>query len=164
VPEAGSWYERLNSEDTGFGGSGPINNCGAIISENLAYDGYGQSIVIDLAAMALVVFQYAPDPTSIEDSDSPVPVNDLENSFPNPFNPSTTISFSLAEKGQVSLQIFDVSGRLVKTLIQRELSAGEHSLRWDGTGRDGEEVTSGVYFCRMKAGGYTATRRLVLLR
>jgi len=163
VPEAGSWYERLNSQDPLFGGSGPINS-GAVSSEEVAYDGYSQSISIQLAPMALSVFRYVPAQTSLDDPSMPPTANRLEPNFPNPFNPYTTIRFSLASPGHALLQVYDVSGRLVKTLVEGGLPAGDHSVRWRGLNHQGVGVASGVYFCRLTSGGYTATSRMVLLR
>jgi flagellar hook assembly protein FlgD len=78
--------------------------------------------------------------------------------------PSTTISFSLAEPGHALLRVYDVSGRLVNTLVDRELSAGRHSVRWKGLNQRGEHLSSGIYFCRMTAGDFTGSTRMVLLR
>ncbi|MFO7914312.1 MAG: alpha amylase C-terminal domain-containing protein [Candidatus Krumholzibacteriales bacterium] len=162
VPEAGSWYEQLNSQDSYYGGSGPTN-CGPLGSEAVSYDGYSQSITLNLAPMALVVIQYAPAPTGADDASAPPP-DILKPCYPNPFNPSTSISFSLSKPGYTVLRIYDVSGRLVRTVLERALPAGAHSARWDGRNQRGEMVTSGVYFCRLESERFTATRRMVLLR
>ncbi|MBN1827390.1 MAG: T9SS type A sorting domain-containing protein [Candidatus Eisenbacteria bacterium] len=82
---------------------------------------------------------------------------------PNPFNPSTTIRFSLAEREEVSLRVFDTRGRLVRTLSDRILPAGIHTVRWDGRDASGAPVPSGVYFIRMDAGSFTDRRKAVLI-
>ncbi len=84
--------------------------------------------------------------------------------YPNPFNRSTTISFSLPEKGGVRLDIYDIAGRLVKNLINERMDAGEHSVVWDGTNSAGLAVSSGVYFYKLYSEGYTETRRMLLLK
>jgi hypothetical protein len=84
--------------------------------------------------------------------------------WPNPFNPSTTIPFELSSEGLVEIRLYDVSGRLVRELGSGRFGAGIHSVRWDGRDGEGRPVSSGVYFCRMKTGVYSATSRLVLLR
>jgi len=77
---------------------------------------------------------------------------------PNPFNPSTTIHFDLPQAGRVKLAVYNLRGELVQTLVDGEISAGAHSVRFDGRG-----LASGVYFYRMEAGGvYTMTRKMVL--
>ena len=84
--------------------------------------------------------------------------------WPNPFNPATRIPFELAAGGRIELKLFDVSGRPVRTLFEGRSEAGTHSVPWDGRDDSGRPVASGVYFCRLRAGIYTATSRLVLLR
>lgn len=84
--------------------------------------------------------------------------------FPNPFNPSTSIPFSLERAGKVSLRVFDVSGRLVATLLDGAQPAGTHVTTWDGRGLDGSPVASGIYFVRLDAAGKSATRKMTLLK
>ena len=83
---------------------------------------------------------------------------------PNPFNPTTTISFSLPSSGRTRLEIYDVSGRWSRTLVDKILPAGPHQVLWDGRGRAGERLNSGVYFCRITAGDLYTSRKMVLLR
>ncbi len=84
--------------------------------------------------------------------------------YPNPFNPSTTIPFSLARTGMVELSIYDTAGRLVVELVNETLPAGRHQAVWNGLNGRGRPVESGVYFARLgHAGGYL-TRKLVLVR
>ncbi len=90
----------------------------------------------------------------------------LEQNSPNPFNPSTTISYSVPEgyRGTVSLEVFDLRGRLVKVLAEGVRPAGSYTVFWDGRDRDGAAVASGSYLCRMRAGSFSQTRKLVLLK
>ena len=83
---------------------------------------------------------------------------------PNPFNPETTIRFTLEKVVRVTLSIYDVKGRRVTTLIDDLRSAGLHEARWDGTDAAGSSVSSGVYFYRMRAGKTNLSRRMVLLK
>jgi photosystem II stability/assembly factor-like uncharacterized protein len=83
----------------------------------------------------------------------------LEQNYPNPFNPVTTISFSLPTKSFVSLKVFDALGREVTVLLSEDLSAGTYSRELNATG-----LASGVYFCRLHAGNYLDTMKLILLR
>jgi len=83
----------------------------------------------------------------------------LWQNYPNPFNPTTTISFSLPSRSFVSLKIFDVMGREVSTIVNEDLQAGSYSRQWSAVG-----FPSGVYFYRLQAGGYTETKRLIILR
>ena len=88
----------------------------------------------------------------------------LLQNHPNPFNPSTTISFSLRERGAVSLAVYDVAGRLVRVLIDGVKEAGSHDVAWNGKDSAGRGVASGVYFYRLEAGEFIETRKMVLLR
>jgi len=84
---------------------------------------------------------------------------------PNPFNPSTTIKFTLPEAAAVTMQIFDVSGRLVNTLVSdASYDSGSYQVVWDGKNPRGQVVSSGVYFYRVDAGEYSKTRRMTLLK
>jgi hypothetical protein len=98
--------------------------------------------------------------TSVEDTRSDLPLHyTLSNNFPNPFNPSTTISFSIPSKSFVSLKVFDDLGREVGTIVSKEMSAGNYSRQWNAEG-----MPSGVYFYRLQAGLFTETKKLILLR
>ena len=88
----------------------------------------------------------------------------LGNNSPNPFNPTTTIGFNLPQAGEVLLAVFDVTGRLVATLVDGMLQPGEFSYQWDGKNAAGEPVRSSIYFARLEAGEFTAVRKMVLLR
>ena len=78
---------------------------------------------------------------------------------PNPFNPSTTISYTVPEKGNISVEIFNVAGQKIKTLVNGYMSAGEHSIRWDASG-----CSAGVYFYKVKAGKFERTMKMTLVR
>lgn len=85
--------------------------------------------------------------------------------YPNPFNPITTIAFEIPRAEQVSITIFDLGGRLVRTLMSGEsVSAGRHEMRWVGEDDRGSAVASGVYLCRMRVGSDENVRRLTLTR
>jgi hypothetical protein len=83
----------------------------------------------------------------------------LEQNFPNPFNPSTRIAFSVQVSGFTSLKVFDILGREVATLVNEELSAGKYEILFDAAG-----LSSGVFFCRLSAGSLSETKQMVLLR
>jgi hypothetical protein len=83
---------------------------------------------------------------------------------PNPFNPATSIVFDLAAAGAVRLELYDARGRRQRMLLDARLSGGRHRVRWDGRDGDGRAAASGVYWCRLEAGGQVVTRTLVLVR
>jgi hypothetical protein len=104
--------------------------------------------------------------TGIEDVDYthvPKKVN-LEQNYPNPFNPTTTISYSLPNTSEVAIKIYDVSGKLVKTLVNGEQQAGYHSVKWDGKDERDRDVSSGLYIYRLESEKFNETRRCVLLK
>ena len=110
-------------------------------------------------------------PVTIDVTDDTTPVEDglplafrLDNAAPNPFNPSTTLRFSLPATGHAELKIFDVQGRLVRTLVDEVLGAGANEARWDGRDRGGRQVASGTYYARLVASGQASVRTLVLVK
>ena len=88
----------------------------------------------------------------------------LDQNYPNPFNPSTSIQFSIPEGGPVSLSIYNVLGRKVRTLADGFFASGTHSFTWDGRDDDGALVSSGVYLYRIDAANFTQTRKMVLMK
>lgn len=85
-------------------------------------------------------------------------------SFPNPFNPSTSLAFELAVGGRVQISVYDSSGRFVRSLVDERLQAGVHRSTWDGMNGEGRPVGSGVYFCRIEAPGLQEQHKIVLVR
>ncbi len=88
----------------------------------------------------------------------------LAENRPNPFNPVTTIAFTLEGESKVALGIYDAGGRKVTTLIDGRRNGGSHQVRWEGIDRYGRAVPSGIYFARLQAGDFTATKKMVLIR
>lgn len=105
-----------------------------------------------------------PVKTSVGDP-VPVPsVHRLIGAFPNPFNPRTEVRFELAEATRVRVDVHDVRGRLVRTLVDENRPSGPHAVMWDGTDRTGSSVASGTYFLRLAAGDRVETRKVALLK
>jgi hypothetical protein len=98
--------------------------------------------------------------TVVQECDAPI-VQDfrLEQNYPNPFNPSTTIRYQLTASARVRIQVFDLFGRVVDTLVDEHLTAGRHSVRFEGNG-----LPSGTYFCKMTADDFQMVRKLLLIR
>lgn len=88
----------------------------------------------------------------------------LMQNYPNPFNPSTTISFAVPAHQYVKLEIFNSIGQKIRTLVNKEYTRGVHQVHWDGTNEQGEKVSAGAYFYRIKADDYRATKQLLLVR
>jgi alpha-amylase len=88
----------------------------------------------------------------------------LEQSYPNPFNPSTTVRYSLPGRARVTLRVYDVAGREVAALQDGSQTAGPHEVRWNGLDDEGRSLSAGTYFLRLRAGGETRTSKMVLLK
>ena len=101
-------------------------------------------------------------PTAVDDTE-PASFT-LLNNYPNPFNPTTTIEFSLPLHGNVDIAIYNVMGQKVRELLSEHMNQGTHSLVWNGRDDSGTTVSSGVYLCRLKMDKQIATRRMMLLR
>jgi hypothetical protein len=105
---------------------------------------------------------------SLDDIDVPSPVskNQLSQNYPNPFNPTTNIQFSV-DKGQetnVTIEVFNIRGQKVKTLVNENFSSGEHSVVWNGDDENGRSVGSGIYFYRMQTENFTETKKMILMK
>jgi hypothetical protein len=102
--------------------------------------------------------------SDVPDGDQPTYVYAMKQNAPNPFRPETGIAYSLAERGPVRIAVYDVGGRLVRTLVDEVQKAGNHQAIWDGRDDHGKKLASGVYFVRYRAGGQAFERKAVLLR
>jgi hypothetical protein len=88
----------------------------------------------------------------------------LDQVSPNPFVSGAEMRFEVARAGHVSIKIYDTAGRLVRTLRDMPMEPGRHSVKWDGTNATGLRVSGGVYFCKMEAGSFSATKKLLLVK
>ncbi len=88
----------------------------------------------------------------------------LRGANPNPFNASTEIQFDLPVDAKVKVAVYDVAGKEIATLVDGELAAGTHTVRWDARDSDGNELPTGVYFCKMKSGDFVAVTKLILVK
>jgi hypothetical protein len=112
------------------------------------------------------------------DTTEEFPATQLIGNYPNPFNPTTTFNFSVAAMSpspqwksetsattsHVRIDVYNVRGQKVLTLVDSEYETGEHSVVWNGTDDSGRVLCSGVYLYRMSVGGYTSVRRMILLK
>ncbi len=110
--------------------------------------------------IANYVYGYYTDVTAVGDNNH---LNELgyslSENYPNPFNPSTTIEYSLPEYSSVAIKIFDILGKEIEILVSEEKSKGNYKFIWNAKG-----LPSGVYFCRMQSGGYVQTRKMILMK
>ena len=103
---------------------------------------------------------YVHVPTSVKEAVTELPLTwELSQNFPNPFNPLTVIRYELPVAGMTTIKVYDITGALLKVLVSEELPAGKHEVAFDAS-----ELASGIYFYRLESGGYSMTRKMVLLR
>jgi hypothetical protein len=104
-------------------------------------------------------------PVSAPDDDPVLPDEfALYQNYPNPFNPSTTIKYYLPRAADVQMDIYNILGRKVRTLITDHVKAGYHSIMWDGNDSHGQPVSTGVYFYRLRADDLIRTEKMLLLK
>jgi hypothetical protein len=89
---------------------------------------------------------------------------DLASIYPNPFNPSTTVRYTLAKASDVTIAVYDVRGALVRVLVKGSVPGGEHFAEWDGTDTRGRSVATGIYFAHMTSGSFEKSQKMVLLK
>lgn len=101
--------------------------------------------------------------TSIS-GEAPIMRFELEQNYPNPFNPTTTIEYNLNTSDNVKLEIFDIKGERIKTLVNGFQTPGNYSVQWDGTNNSGSKLSSGVYFYTIQTGRNVSTKKMILLK
>jgi hypothetical protein len=123
---------------------------------------------VDLMSNIMAYFGKPPTTTPTGVDDDALYVNRLGHARPNPFNPTTTIDYTVASPSRVMLRVFDVAGRVVRTLVDSHVAAGRRTATWDGTTDSGERAASGVYFVRMAATGsggtFSRSKKVVMLK
>ncbi len=108
---------------------------------------------------------YRPDSTTnVIESNNFIKSIELFQNYPNPFNPVTEIKFSLASQEKVSIKVYNILGKEIKSLVQEELPTGEHKVQWNGKDNYNGELPSGIYFIKMTAGSYQKTIKAILLK
>ncbi|MDD2228452.1 MAG: choice-of-anchor J domain-containing protein, partial [Candidatus Cloacimonetes bacterium] len=136
-----------------------------------AYD--GQNIWVGIRCVSNDQFIFLVDDVSIHGNGGGVPNSDITvpvvatallGNYPNPFNPETTIKYSVKENTPVRLEIYNVKGQLVKTLVNDIKATGTYSEVWKGLDNNNRPVSSGVYFFKMNAGKYSSTKKMIMMK
>jgi len=154
----------LKAKDTTLAGFGLKVACLGDING----DGYDK-VMISSGGDSLrhgIIFIYTSNPTSVEESDKEEQVNDfhLSQNYPNPFNPGTVIEYVSPVNSRVNLSIYNILGQHIKTLVDEYQKAGHRKVIWNGTDQAGREVSSGVYFYRLKTESIVEVKKMLLLR
>lgn len=122
----------------------------------------GSVYILELYS-ALKKIVYTESPTSINNNEADKKFI-LNQNYPNPFNPSTSIKYELAERANVNLEVYDISGGHVYTLVNQYQQAGSYSIQWDGNNKFHQTVASGIYFYRIRIGGFTQIRKMLFIK
>jgi hypothetical protein len=147
-------------------GGGGVSSSGAVelsstIAQPLAGRSTNGTLVLESGFWHAVTGGVSP----VVDNPGDLPVaSRLNEPYPNPFNPSTNVSFELAAPGMVRVKIFDARGQVVRDLVRESLPAGRHVMRWDGKTDQGANASSGVYFLRFESGQTVGTKKMTLLK
>ncbi len=132
-----------------------------------AIDAIPNPVTVGAGGMAFLTvnLSIADSTVSVKDEQASLPLGfSLREAFPNPFNPTTTIAFTLPSVEQTTLAVYDITGRMVRTLVSGQMTAGSHAARWDGRDEQGRPVSSGVYYSRLISGSNAATVKMLLLK
>ena len=106
----------------------------------------------------------APEGTPNNEDITPVTVTSLNSNYPNPFNPETTISYDMKSGGNVAIEVYNILGQKVKTLVNETKTAGNHTVVWNGSNDNNDKVASGIYFYKMKTDSYSKTYKMILMK
>ena len=126
------------------------------INDEITNDNYGRFVAL--------VFPWDGVPTSVVEKTPPNHSYKLDQNFPNPFNPSTTIKYSVEETGDVIIKIYDSLGKQVKMLVNETKNQGEYRTIWDGRDNNGKIVSSGVYFYQIQVDQFIQAKKMIMLR
>jgi hypothetical protein len=99
--------------------------------------------------------------TGVEETEVVPSSFSLGQNYPNPFNPSTALSFSVSSPGKIRLEIFDLLGRRIRTLLNETVSQGTHEVKWDGLDEAGKSVVSGIYICKVSDGSWSLSKKML---
>jgi len=164
----------LNFASGKIGNETVVSEDGRVAAEAVSYaaslisdgdptnDGLAQTICVLINKGQMIGANTIPESPERYKFNVPVRIPDeysLHQNYPNPFNPRTTIRYALPEDTRVKLVIYNIAGQKIKTLVNEEKEAGYHESIWNG-----DDVAGGIYFCRLQAGDYVQTRKMVLLK
>ena len=138
---------------TNFTLCGQVNGVTYIIAISAVYV-QGESDIVEIQ------FTY----TGTSANDILIAVIELMDNYPNPFNPVTNIAYSIKETGNIIIEVYNLRGQLVKTLVNEVKETGNYNIIWNSTDNSNKPVSSGVYLYKMKSGNYISTRKMILMK
>ena len=157
--------------------AGVFNNCIVIqtvmtdtLGNSMTQDAYyakdiGEVLLIDSRMGKFELIEYFLQTDVDPEGETNIPARfTLKQNYPNPFNPKTTIEYNLTQASNITLCIYDVTGKLIKTITNKWQEVGFHTVAWDGKDKNGKAVASGIYFYRLENDLFSKTRRMLLLK
>lgn len=162
------WLVRTDGEGSqewysAYGGSSSDVAYSIQKTTDSGYIATGHTLSFGAGLHDVWLLRFATDQTGVEHNPAVPSGLDLGECRPNPFFSSTALSYEVPFAGRVRMAIYSIRGRVVRTLVDRPMEAGSHSIVWDGKNDAGERAAGGVYFCRLEAAGRTVSRKLLLL-
>ncbi|HPM36567.1 MAG TPA: T9SS type A sorting domain-containing protein [candidate division Zixibacteria bacterium] len=129
-------------------------------------DTSGNNVTAEISTLGTFALFTTKSPVGVEDElESPLPYRfEVSQNYPNPFNPTTTIEYSVPVRSQVTIEIFNVLGQQVRTLVNEPQSAGSYRVEWNGSDKAGNSVSTGVYLYRFQAGDVVQTKKMLLIK
>ena len=136
-----------------------------IISATHDLFGTIEEVFTSNAMMSVKNFQFSSSPLTADEDIDQIPTRlALEQNFPNPFNPVTTLRYTVPEKEIVNISVYDMRGKLVKTLVNSFQSSGKKTVHWNGTDSRDNTVSAGLYLYKINAGIFSQTKKMILLK
>ena len=129
-----------------------ISGCGFIV-DNVNYSDFVYSSLFDCISASTLDVSEKISPSTFY----------LYQNHPNPFNPITQINYQLSKNSHIKIEVYDMMGKLVKTLVNEFQSLGYRSIKWNGQNFENQKVSSGVYFYSLKSESFSATKKMILL-
>ncbi|UCD64186.1 MAG: T9SS type A sorting domain-containing protein [Candidatus Zixiibacteriota bacterium] len=169
VPPSSGFIDYDAGDRVMVGSAGPFDfNAGDSQYVLLAFASVsGTSNLNSITELRSILNSYTDFPVGIEDEPPAAQLPQgylLSQNYPNPFNPSTTIRFTLPRRSDVKIDIFNILGQRIVTILDEARPAGQHSVVWDGTDENNRPVSTGLYFYRIKAGDYTDSKKMLMLK
>lgn len=123
----------------------------------------GESVEFNIEEIEQITFDSDASVEEIAEFISQIPIKFLKN-YPNPFNPTTTISFEIKEAGNIKVEIFNMKGQKIKTLLDERINSGKHSVIWNGKNNKNKRVSSGMYFYKVSINGNQKINKMIMLK